>query len=237
MQQDARQQRIEDHRAQAERELAAQRAQDTALQAYLDQMSTLLIEKDLRSSAQDSEVRTLARARTLTVLRRLDPSRKADVMNFLMEAGLIQSDVGRGEPPIIRLGNADLSGTDLSYPHLDLFPGEGRMRSYEAKEGGLDLAGADLTGANLSSADLRGVDLTGTLLFFADLHEANLSDANLSGASLWNANLSGVDLSDANLSDAVLIDANLSDAKVSKEQLDQVDSLEGAIMPDGSKHP
>ena len=53
-----------------------QRAQDPALQAYLDQMSTLLLEKDLRNSEEDSEVRTLARARTLTVLERLDPSRK-----------------------------------------------------------------------------------------------------------------------------------------------------------------
>src|SRR5215208_7969979 len=58
MLQDARQQEIEDRRAQqaqkienqraaAERELAEQRAQDEALQAYLDQMSTLLLEKNL----------------------------------------------------------------------------------------------------------------------------------------------------------------------------------------------
>src|SRR5215207_5238883 len=80
-QQDQRQQRIEDERAlqaqqienqraEAERELAEQRAQDEALQAYLDQMSTLLLEKNLRnsgSSEEESEVRILARARTLTV--------------------------------------------------------------------------------------------------------------------------------------------------------------------------
>src|SRR5215217_5412655 len=77
MLQDARQQEIEDKRAQqaqkienqraeAERELAEQRAQDEALQAYLDQMSQLLLDKDLRTSDKDSEVRSLARARTLT---------------------------------------------------------------------------------------------------------------------------------------------------------------------------
>jgi len=60
--------KIEDQRAQAERELAEQRAQDEALQAYLSQMSSLLLEKDLRKSAKDSEVHSLARARTLTVL-------------------------------------------------------------------------------------------------------------------------------------------------------------------------
>src|SRR5918997_7015992 len=93
--------KIEDQRAKAERELAEQRAQHEALQAYLDQMSTLLLEKDLRNSEEDSEVRTLARARTLTVLRRLDPNRKSAVMQFLVEAELIQRGEGRG--PIIRI--------------------------------------------------------------------------------------------------------------------------------------
>src|SRR5919112_1192871 len=58
-------QKIENQRAEAERELAEQRAQDEALQAYFDQMSGLLLERDLRESEEDSEVRTLARARTL----------------------------------------------------------------------------------------------------------------------------------------------------------------------------
>jgi hypothetical protein len=89
----------EARRAEAERALAEQRAQDEALQAYLDQMSTLLLEKDLRSSDELSEVRTLARARTLTVLGRLDPSRKTAVMQFLVEAELVQS-VEAGKGPI-----------------------------------------------------------------------------------------------------------------------------------------
>ena len=41
-QQDQRQQQIENKRAEAERELAEQSAQDAALQAHLDQMSSLL---------------------------------------------------------------------------------------------------------------------------------------------------------------------------------------------------
>jgi hypothetical protein len=113
MQQDARLQAIEDQRAERERELEEQRAQDEALQAYLDQMSTLLLEKDLRSSEEDSEVRTLARARTLTVLGRLDPSRKAAVMQFLLEAELVQSAGGPIVAPIVALAGADLSGVDL----------------------------------------------------------------------------------------------------------------------------
>jgi hypothetical protein len=71
MQQYARQQAIEDRRAERERELEEQRAQDLALQGYLDQMSTLVLE-----NLSDPKVQTLLRARTLTVLERLDPSRK-----------------------------------------------------------------------------------------------------------------------------------------------------------------
>src|ERR687897_2602555 len=42
--QDTRQERVENQRAEAERKLAEQRAQDEALQAYLDQMSTLILD-------------------------------------------------------------------------------------------------------------------------------------------------------------------------------------------------
>jgi hypothetical protein len=110
-QQDQRQQQTENQRARAKRELAEQRAQDEALQAYLDQMSTLLLERDLREFEEDSEVRTLARARTLTVLSRLDPSGKTAVMQFLLEVDLVQRVEGR--QPIIRLRDAALSDTTL----------------------------------------------------------------------------------------------------------------------------
>ena len=58
----------------ATRVAAEQRAQDEALQAYLDQMGQLLLDKDrpLQQSEEGSAVRTVARARTLAVLRRLD---------------------------------------------------------------------------------------------------------------------------------------------------------------------
>jgi uncharacterized protein YjbI with pentapeptide repeats len=155
VQQEARQQRIENKRAEAERELAVQNAQDEALQAYLDQMGTLLLERDLRSSTKDNatevsqEARTLARARTLTVLSRLDPSRKTAVMQFLVEADLVQRV--DGSAPIISLrganlrevtvfltlSRADLSSADLSYANLEE---------------------ADLTAADLSRADLSGAE-------------------------------------------------------------------------------
>jgi uncharacterized protein YjbI with pentapeptide repeats len=149
-QQDARQQHIENQRADAERELAELRAQDEALQAYLDQMSSLLFNGELRTSEADSEVRTLARARTLTVLGRLDPTRKSAVLQFLVEAELVQRVEGRG--PIIRLSGANLSGARLSQGTLGELSSVSLSRLYNLR--GADLSGADLSGANLSKANL-----------------------------------------------------------------------------------
>jgi hypothetical protein len=127
IQQDARQQQIENQRAARERQLEEQRAQDAALQAYLDQMSQLMLEGHLRGSEEDSEVRTLARARTRTILARLDGRRKGSVVQFLYEASLINK-----ERPVVSLSDVSRSGS---------------LR-------GADLSDLDLSGANLSHADL-----------------------------------------------------------------------------------
>src|SRR3712207_1284222 len=111
MQQDPRQQAIEDQRNQQGQELEEQRTQDAVLQSYLDQMSYLMLERDLRASDEGSEVRTLARARTLTVLGKLDPSRKTLVIGYLLETNLVRR-VGKREP-VLRLSGAELGDTDL----------------------------------------------------------------------------------------------------------------------------
>src|SRR5215203_4409827 len=214
VQQDARQQRIENQRAKAERELAVERAQDEALQAYLDQMSGLLLERDLRTSEKGSEVRTLARARTLTVLGRLDPSRKTALMQFLVEADLVQRADGRD--PIISLSGADLSNVNLN---------------------GAELRAADLSFADLGHADLSATDLSGANLDAAFLREAVLKGAVLRNASLYNADLSKADLTVADLSGTDLSRANLNGAeRWTEEQLIAAESLKGATMPNGQKY-
>jgi hypothetical protein len=94
--------------------LAEQRAQDEALQAYLDQRSSLLLEKDLRKSEEGSEVRTLAQARTATVIQRLDADGNRNVIRFLDEAGLTKV----GQPSIRLLAGVDLQGARLG--NIDL---------------------------------------------------------------------------------------------------------------------
>ncbi len=215
-QQNDQQQEIEERRAKSDRELEAQRAQEAALQAYLDQMGQLLLNKDVRNLEEGSELRLLARARTLTVLQRLDdPSRKVDVLRFLLEAELAQGV--DGNPPVIGLQEADLHGVGFANAPLN-----------DANLYAADLSDANLFGAKLSGADLRE----------AILSNANLIGADLSGADLVGTNLSGADLREANLNNVLLLgadlsEANLSDASgVTRVQLkQQAASLEGATMP------
>jgi predicted membrane-bound spermidine synthase len=88
-----RERELEIAREQREREqrIANERAQDEALQGYLDGMSQLLTDKErpLHKAQTSDSLSTVARARTLTVLGRLDGGRKRSVLQFLFESGLI----------------------------------------------------------------------------------------------------------------------------------------------------
>jgi uncharacterized protein YjbI with pentapeptide repeats len=230
-QQDSRQKAIED-----------QRAQDVALQAYLDQMGALMLEEHLRDSEEDSEVRTLARARTLTVLGILDPKRKRSVVQFLYESSVIDK-----VNPVVDLSNADLRSVDLRLKDLI----DADLNEVDLSEADLenaDLSGANLTDADLSDADLSGANLTkailsGADLSGADLDGATLSKANLTYAALERSDLSGAILSGADLSGAGLIEANLRFADLTGAQgvnegtlKAQYVKLQGATMPNGQKY-
>jgi uncharacterized protein YjbI with pentapeptide repeats len=147
-----------------------QRAQETALQAYLEQI-TLLVREGLREEDPLSSVRLLARVQTLNLFSQLGPKRKRTLLQMLHEAGLI----GKGTP-VIGLSGADLREAYLR--ELDLIDA--------------DLRGADMKGANLEEANLAGADLRG-----ADLRGANLTNAYLDGVDLYDANLSNTNLIDA----------------------------------------
>src|SRR5215216_5086640 len=208
-------------------EVENQRAQDEALQAYLDQMSTLLLDRNLRSPEEDSEVRTLARARTLTILSRLDGGHERSVLQFLYESDLLS----KGRVVV------DLKGADLSEASL------GAINLHGANLSEANLRGADLNAAGLSDADLSDADLSEANLMAADLSEAHLQGADflkadLRGANLKKAKLSDADLSEAHLSEVDLRGADLMQVRgVTNEELAQlVGSLAGVTMPNGQKY-
>jgi uncharacterized protein YjbI with pentapeptide repeats len=226
-------QEIENQRAEAERKLAVQRAQDEALQAYLNQMGSLLLENGLRKSEEGSEERTLARARTLTVLGRLDTSHKTPVMQFLVEADLVQRVEGRD--PIISLTGADLSGAYLGEANLSglRYADLSGANLFKADLSGANLFKANLSEAGLSEADLSGVSLRRANVSWADLRGADLTRANLREANLSEAKLNGANLSEANLSEAKLNGANLSEANLTSTNLRGAD-LSGAFLRDAN---
>src|SRR5215217_1541327 len=218
-----RQQAIEAQRANVEQDIEDQRAQDAALQAYLDQMTELILEKNLRDSKEESEVRTLARASTLTVLGRLGPDRKRSVVQFLYESHLI-----REGNLIIDLENADLSGADLRLDTLI----EANLSDANLSDANLsdaDLFKADLTGAKLSDANLAYATVNFANLNYANLNEADLTGANLRNATLAFATLAFTTLLEADLRGADLSSADLSEANLSYANLNEAD-LRGATL-------
>ena len=191
-----------------DREIAEDTHQQAALQDYIDKMSELLLEKHLRQSKKDDEVRNIARLLTLAVLDQINPSRKRILLRFLQESGLINKD-----DTIVELNSAGLSEADL----------------HNASLKGANLTQSDLRRANLHNADLTDTDLTN-----ADLTNAVLNYANLTGADLRYANLTNANLTNANLSEAKLKDV----IGITVQELEkQAKSLQGATMPDGSIHP
>jgi uncharacterized protein YjbI with pentapeptide repeats len=303
-----RTQRIADKQRNVDLKIAEERRQDDMLQAYLDGMSELLTDKErpLRKAEMGDNLSTVARARTLTVVRTLSPVRKRSVVDFLYESILIISreSAGPARPRITSVvdlggidrfgGAADLSGANLEADHLAFanFDGanltaanlreanleEAHLNATYLREANLhaaNLKGAHLGAAKLDKADLSEATLENTMLSGAWLRKANLSNAtvyqtNLYGANLDGANLEGIrdpttvfnrrdplftgslslrystlskaNLRGANLSNADLTGANLTladltGAQVTDEQLAKCKSLEGATMPDSSKHP
>jgi uncharacterized protein YjbI with pentapeptide repeats len=246
-------------RAENERYIALDNQRESALQDYINHMSELLLQEDLRNAPADNVIRKIARVRTLTVLRNLDPARKASVLVLLKEAGLINKE----DNGIVSLEGADLSWANLGIANLgDTLAKEGlswswmRVHGYQTdlkktKLKRVNFRNAVLYGASLNEADLSEAYLSGAILRKADLTEANLREARLRHTNMKEANLTNADLSQAYLYAAKLNNANLSGANIDKaylkyanlegsnltsEQLATTSSLEGAILPDGSKH-
>lgn len=177
--QSGRDQRREDRQAGRERSIAADGRREDALRGYLQQMSELLLHRKLLRSPRGSEVRSVARILTLTVLRRLDGERKGFVLWFLTDAKLIDR-----KDPKVDLSRADLRGATL--------------------RGGPPLAEVDLSRADLRSADFRSLVLLHVNFHQADLRGASFRDAFLSWPDSPQSHLVGTDLRGTDFSGAYL---------------------------------
>lgn len=158
-------------------------ARDKQAQAVLDDyfkcLTDLLVEQRLDSAipARAASARAVARTRTLSALRLLDGKRKAALVQFLAEAGLI------GSNPHVELNGADLSGAELSGANL----------------AGCELRGVHFqdsvcVGTNFNDADLRASDFTR-----ADWREVRARNARLDQVRFVGATLDRVDAAGASI--------------------------------------
>lgn len=228
-----REQEIAEQRAKTEREIAADRQQQITLETFLDQMAGLLLTEGLRKSRTGAEVRSVARARTLAVLRNLNSERKGQVLRFLYESGLIITP-----DPVIDLEGADLQKALLYVPvHFREIRSDGSgLTGWGLDLHKIHLCGASLSGAQLVGADLSEADLSKAQLFKAELWSVKLAGADLSKAALSDAILIGADLSNATLTNAMFYGADLERATVDLNQLKAFQVSDETTMPDGRKY-
>ncbi|MFM9100463.1 MAG: pentapeptide repeat-containing protein, partial [Cyanobium sp.] len=129
--------------------IARDQAESQAVTNFFKEMQPLLIDKGLRSSPPESEVRGVARGLILASLSQVkDSKRKRLIIRFLLDSGL-NAKPGN----LISLSEADLNRANLFEADLNW-----------ANLFGANLNGANLFGANLSKADLSGADLNGAKL-------------------------------------------------------------------------
>ena len=183
---------------------------ENALQSYFSEISKLLLERNLGQSDAEDEVRVIARALTLSVLRSLDGDRKGAVMRFLIDARLVQGKLD--------IRDADLRNADLRHVYFHGF----NLRN-------VDLRGAKLDWANFKNADgweeakldrkwqvvaqaATRCSLE-TLLRGQDLRNANLKDMSLYNCDLRGTDLRGAVLDGAHFQEAIINERTILDSK------------------------
>ena len=123
---------------------------------YIDRMSDLILERQLKRAAPGSDVGVLARTLTLTAVERLDGRRKGELVQFVMSAGLAGSRETAKESvdraPGLLVG-ADLRDVDLSDADVTGYFNDADLRNARFDEAIIDNAWfgfADLRGASLA---------------------------------------------------------------------------------------
>ncbi|PSB10900.1 hypothetical protein C7B62_07675 [Pleurocapsa sp. CCALA 161] len=161
------------------------RNQRNLLVEYMDEISGLVEQKLLNLDDDNSTTqRTIAKARTISILRALDSDRKGELIQFLSTAQLIEAD-----NQVVDLFSANLTNANLKASILRK----------------ADLNGTLLFRSNLWGANLIEADLSKAILVKADLEDATLEKANLEKTDLEEANLNRTNLNKANFIGAINI--------------------------------
>ncbi len=159
--------------------------------------------------------RVVARAQTLSTLRRLDDDGelKGEVIRFLHEAKLIA-----------------LPSEGNLKKDLNLFRYQVSRDSPCPPQTLVDLCGANLKNVQLKDAWLWRINLKETILSNADFSNTNFKEADLSKADLTSARLINADLRDADLTGAKLESADLKGACYTEKTKIKIDDSKKEVM-------
>ena len=192
---------------------AKEASREEALTGYLDRLQDILLNAELSNEDTLEDSSRVATARTVALLRQLDAHRKAIVLRFLYDAGLIS-----GKPPFVNLQRSDLSGIQFDGSSLSGCNLGGAKLDHASFQWTwltkAHFSGASLVRATMSSAYLMDANLEYTLLEKTDFYSANLSRASLIKARAPNANFAR-----AHLEDTVMRDIDLTKANMRKANL------------------
>ncbi|CAF1276982.1 unnamed protein product [Didymodactylos carnosus] len=199
--------------------LANQAENERILATYLNDISTLLLDKNTTLD-KDSVASSVVRAKTLTTLLQLDVERKRQIILFLYETKLIMRN---SEQPPVNLFDADLDNLDMSLPRSK----RKLYKTYEVLQ--IQLRGASLVNSSFAWRRLDFSDFSQTDLTIADFTSTDLSYVDFSYALL-----SKTDFTNATVSKAIFAYANLSGSNLSDEQLSTTLTFQGAFFLNGT---
>lgn len=153
----------------------------------------------------DERVSLVIRTKTLHALRQLDPARKLLLIQLLIDSGVQNR---------INISHADLSS-------LIFIPG-----SYYNQ-----LQFANVIARNVS---LKRVSLYQSNFSYSIMDESSFQQSNCSYADFSYASLQRTDWTNTDVTQAVFNYSNLLGANITPQQLATAQSLQGAILPNGS---
>ncbi|MCA9919612.1 MAG: pentapeptide repeat-containing protein [Anaerolineales bacterium] len=197
------------------------------LDDYLNTMATYVLENQLCLSEKGSEIRNIARVRTISVLRELDGERKGQVLNFLSGANLIKKP-----DPVINLHGADFSHTKFD----DTF----EYGPYNETGIGIDLSNSQLQSCNFYKASLTGANFDNSELAHSNFSESCLRFASFENTSFYQTYFFKSDLSETRFNNVWSKNANFGKANLRGADMGDFYFLyrewqfQDATMPDGS---
>jgi uncharacterized protein YjbI with pentapeptide repeats len=182
----------------------------TILNTYQQDLINLILKYDsLNNSTDDDDdderISLIIRTKTLHALRQLDPARKIILIQLLIDSG-IQHRI-------------NISHTDLS--SLIFLQG-----SYYNQ-----LQLINILARNIS---LKNIYLYQSNFSYSIMDDSLFVDSNCSYADFSYTSLQRTDWTNTDVTQAIFNYTNLSGAKITKEQLAKVQSLQGAILPNGT---